>query len=209
MGRAAFAFELTGKACKCGSSGPAGGSWPSCAATAAMPPVQARCGPWTGCTTSCSTAAALGAHGRRYLEPGLPGDARLPVGNGDGSDRCARTSASPLRPSAHDPARSGQSVHLEGARLVGLCQQSDARLQPAGPARRQRLRRELQRRVRMECLGQHWFLDLDDACQKVEAWRREYNEVRPHSAIGDRRPMSLIRQSLEGSGASKGPEFLI
>ena len=40
--------------------------------------------------------------------------------------------------------------------------------------------------VRLECLGRHWFLDLDDACQKVEEWRTEYNEVRPHSAIGDR-----------------------
>lgn len=46
--------------------------------------------------------------------------------------------------------------------------------------------------VRMECLGQHWFMDMDDAMKKVEDWRREYNEVRPHSAIGDRTPMSLI-----------------
>ena len=63
-------------------------------------------------------------------------------------------------------------------------------------------------RVRMECLGQHWFLDLDDARQKVEAWRVEYNEVRPHSAIGDRTPMSLIRQPSEKPEASKGPEIL-
>jgi transposase InsO family protein len=40
--------------------------------------------------------------------------------------------------------------------------------------------------VRLECLGRHWFLDLDDAREKVEEWRIEYNEVRPHSAIGDR-----------------------
>jgi putative transposase len=47
--------------------------------------------------------------------------------------------------------------------------------------------------ARPECLGQHWFLDLDNAIRKVEDRRREYNEVRPHSAIGDRPPMSLIR----------------
>lgn len=63
-------------------------------------------------------------------------------------------------------------------------------------------------RVRMECLGQHWFLDLDDARQKVEARRVEYNEVRPHSAIGDRTPMSLIHQPPEKSGASHEPEVL-
>jgi len=37
-----------------------------------------------------------------------------------------------------------------------------------------------------ECLGRRWFPDLDDAREKVEEWRTEYNEVRPHSAIGDR-----------------------
>jgi putative transposase len=57
-------------------------------------------------------------------------------------------------------------------------------------------------RFRAECLNQHWFLDLDDARAKVEAWRTDYNEVRPHSAIGDRPPMALIRAlgaGLEGS----------
>lgn len=63
-------------------------------------------------------------------------------------------------------------------------------------------------RVRLECLGQHWFLNLDDAVRKVEDWRQEYNEVRPHSAIGDRTPMSLIRQPPEQSEASKQPENL-
>ncbi|GJE01652.1 hypothetical protein GMJLKIPL_3586 [Methylobacterium isbiliense] len=47
-------------------------------------------------------------------------------------------------------------------------------------------------RVRAECLDQAWFLDLDDARRKVEDWRVEYNEVRPHSAIGDRPPMALL-----------------
>jgi putative transposase len=60
----------------------------------------------------------------------------------------------------------------------------------------------------MECLGQYWFLDLDDARQKVESWRVEYNEVKPHSAIGDRTPMSLIRLPLEQSEALKRPEIL-
>jgi putative transposase len=34
----------------------------------------------------------------------------------------------------------------------------------------------------------HWLLHLDDAREKVEEWRAEYNEVTPHSAIGDRTP---------------------
>lgn len=37
-------------------------------------------------------------------------------------------------------------------------------------------------KFRAECLNQHWFLTLDDARQKMEDWRRDYNEVRPHLA---------------------------
>ena len=33
---------------------------------------------------------------------------------------------------------------------------------------------------RNECLNLNWFLSLDDAQQKVEAWRVDCNEYRPH-----------------------------
>ena len=62
--------------------------------------------------------------------------------------------------------------------------------------------------VRLECLGQHWFLDLDDAREKIEEWRTEYNEVRPHSAIGDRTPLSLIHLPRQHVEASTRPEIL-
>lgn len=52
-------------------------------------------------------------------------------------------------------------------------------------------------KFRTECLNTHWFLSLDDARQKMEDWRRDYNEVRPHSAIGNKAPISL----LDGSSA--------
>lgn len=56
-------------------------------------------------------------------------------------------------------------------------------------------------KFRAECLNAHWFMSLDDARQKMEEWRRDYNEVRPHSAIGNKPPISLIN----GSGASHPP----
>jgi putative transposase len=43
-------------------------------------------------------------------------------------------------------------------------------------------------RFRDECLNTHWFLSLDDARAKIEAWRRHYNEDRPHTSLGDRTP---------------------
>ena len=56
-------------------------------------------------------------------------------------------------------------------------------------------------KFRAECLNQHWFLTLDDARRKMEEWRRDYNEVRPHSAIGNKPPISLMN----ASGASGPP----
>ena len=39
-------------------------------------------------------------------------------------------------------------------------------------------------RLRQECLNQHWFLSLEDARAKIEAWRVGYDEFRPHGALG-------------------------
>jgi hypothetical protein len=40
-------------------------------------------------------------------------------------------------------------------------------------------------RLQDECLNAHWFLSLADAKAKIEAWRRQYNESRPHTALVD------------------------
>jgi putative transposase len=39
-------------------------------------------------------------------------------------------------------------------------------------------------RLRQECLDPHWFLCLDEAREKIEAWRPRYNREHPHSALG-------------------------
>ena len=49
-------------------------------------------------------------------------------------------------------------------------------------------------RLRAECLNTHWFLSLADAREKLEAWRRDYNEVRPHGAIGNKPPILLMNR---------------
>ncbi len=43
-------------------------------------------------------------------------------------------------------------------------------------------------RLRAECLDQHWFMSLTDAKEKLEAWRIDYNEARPHSSLGNLAP---------------------
>jgi len=47
-------------------------------------------------------------------------------------------------------------------------------------------------RFRVECLNAHWFLSLADARKKIEDWRRYYNEERPHGAIGQKPPITLL-----------------
>ncbi len=36
---------------------------------------------------------------------------------------------------------------------------------------------------RDECLNMHWFFKLEDAKDKIETWRKEYNEENPHSSL--------------------------
>lgn len=38
-------------------------------------------------------------------------------------------------------------------------------------------------RLRQECLNATWFMSIDDARGKIEAWRQYYNGSRPHSAL--------------------------
>lgn len=59
-------------------------------------------------------------------------------------------------------------------------------------------------KVRMECLNEHWFLSLEDAKEKLERWRIDYNEKRPHSALGNRAPREFA--SGQGPTASAGPQ---
>jgi len=49
-------------------------------------------------------------------------------------------------------------------------------------------------RFRDECLNQHWFLSLSQARRIVEAWRRDYNQDRPHSSLGYRTPDEFAQQ---------------
>ena len=42
--------------------------------------------------------------------------------------------------------------------------------------------------LRDECLNVHWFNSLADAKEKLDAWRIDYNETRPHKALDHRTP---------------------
>ncbi|MCC9169222.1 integrase core domain-containing protein, partial [Pontibacter harenae] len=50
---------------------------------------------------------------------------------------------------------------------------------------------------RDECLNTNWFLSLEDAREKIEAWRQEYNHFRPHSTLGDKTPEEWLQNNIE------------
>ena len=56
-------------------------------------------------------------------------------------------------------------------------------------------------KLRDECLNEHWFLSLQEARETIEAWRRDYNEVRPHASLRNQTP-----QEFTGGGVALPPE---
>jgi putative transposase len=62
--------------------------------------------------------------------------------------------------------------------------------------------------LRRECPSQHWFTDLDEVQGVLGHWRDDYNNHRPHSALGTRPPAlyrageaeTTDRSQLDGSG---------
>jgi len=50
--------------------------------------------------------------------------------------------------------------------------------------------------LRDECLNVHWFETLGDAKAKIEAWRQDYNESRPHQVLKELTPLAFARQAM-------------
>jgi transposase InsO family protein len=50
------------------------------------------------------------------------------------------------------------------------------------------------RRLRDECLNEHWFTSLAQARAEIERWRREYNEERPKKSLGGLPPAVYAKQ---------------
>ena len=48
-------------------------------------------------------------------------------------------------------------------------------------------------RLRDECLNESYFTSLSDAQLTIEAWRKDYNETRPHSSLGDLTPAEFAK----------------
>lgn len=50
--------------------------------------------------------------------------------------------------------------------------------------------------LRDECLNVNWFMSLEDARVKIENWRKDYNEFRPHSALTNMTPSEFASATM-------------
>jgi putative transposase len=57
-------------------------------------------------------------------------------------------------------------------------------------------------RLRDECLNASWFWNLWDARRKISAWRIDYNQRRPHSALRNQTPEQFAREWAETASPS-------
>ena len=67
-------------------------------------------------------------------------------------------------------------------------------IQPGKPTQNAFVER-LNGKFRNECLNRHWFRTLDEARVEIEAWRYQYNHVRPHSALNYLPPVVFAQQA--------------
>ena len=53
-------------------------------------------------------------------------------------------------------------------------------------------------KFRDECLNEHWFLSVAEAQHIIEAWRVDYNTVRPHRSLGQQTPAAYAAAACAG-----------
>jgi len=55
-------------------------------------------------------------------------------------------------------------------------------------------------KIRDEFLNEHWFMSLDEARQRAEAWLHDYNHVRPHSSLNYQTPAEFAAVAAASAG---------
>jgi putative transposase len=88
---------------------------------------------------------------------------------------------------------------FRGRVLAAWSEQRGVRLefiQPGKPAQNAYIE-SFNGRLRDECLNANWFTSLSDARRKIETWRQDYNQQRPHSSLNYLPPAEFARTQAE------------
>jgi putative transposase len=76
-------------------------------------------------------------------------------------------------------------------------------IQPGRPMQNGRVE-SFNGRFREECLRVNWFWNVMDGRWKIAAWKKAYNQERPHSSLGYRTPEEFAREMGGEKGCGKG-----
>ena len=80
------------------------------------------------------------------------------------------------------------------ARRLGVSSGRATRFHSAGQTRGNAFIESFNGRLRDECLNVQQFVSIADAQTKIEAWRLDYNQRRPHSSLGHLTSTEFIAQ---------------
>lgn len=183
------AFTVT-SGCSCATRRLSVGSRRSCERTELRRQRPTNVGRWTSCPISCSMVARSGYCRSSITSPGyhrlsMCGSATAAAmwsihSSGSPLDMAGRSGSGSIRgPSSY------QRIWTCGLTSTTSVLDFSRPGKPTDNA----FAESFNGRVRAECLNANWFLSLADARHKCEAWRRDYNEVRPHSSLGNQTPM--------------------
>ena len=64
-------------------------------------------------------------------------------------------------------------------------------------------------KLRDECLNENWFTHVGDAREKIEAWRVDYNEERPHSSLNNLTPAEYAKKARAPLGGQRNTTNLL
>jgi len=88
---------------------------------------------------------------------------------------------------------------FRGRALAAWSEERGVRLEfiPPGKPAQNAFAESFNGRLRDECLNANWFTSLSDARRKIEDWRQDYNQQRPHSSLNYLPPAEFARTLVE------------
>ena len=99
---------------------------------------------------------------------------------------------------------SDNGTEFTSTAILAWCQEKGVRwdyIQPGKPYQNGYIE-SFNGKLRDECLNENLFTSLQEAKRLVEAWREEYNELRPHSSLGGKTPNEKARGEEKLTGTS-------
>src|SRR5690625_2558076 len=109
---------------------------------------------------------------------------------GDRGPRAPLSRAGPTRDRDH---RQRERVYQPSVRCLGECRSRQDQLHADGQPRAKLPHGKLQWHVQQDgCLTLHLSISLADARRTSEAWKADYNRLRPHSSLGNLTPEEFV-----------------